>query len=91
MGCPLEDGISKPGVYPPVPGRAQGSLDGQLSSTGWLRTLASKFHVNERYFICMKGISHSPKYAHHDDQLPFPAHSASPTAPYSALGCFLCR
>lgn len=35
MGCQLEDGTSIPGVYPPVPGWAWGSLDGELCTVGW--------------------------------------------------------
>lgn len=41
-------------------------------------------------FIGIKGISKYTNRANHDVQLPFPAHPASSTAPYAALGSIFC-
>ena len=41
-------------------------------------------------FIGMKGISWYTNHANHGSPLPFPAHTASPTAPCLALGNVFC-
>lgn len=50
MGHQLEDGISKPGIYPPVPGWAQGSLNGKLLPVGWVLYSCLKISYVQKVF-----------------------------------------